>query len=220
MSAEALILAVASAVRPSSSAAAVYALLAGERPRPTLATFTAIGLLFSVTVGLVIVSALHGVPLPGHASTRNAIIELAAGAAMLGFAVGAWAGRVRRPRRRRAAPEPSRTVLMLRRPTLKVAAVAGVVTHLPGLFYLVALNSIAAASPRFAETIVDVLLYNAIWFILPIAAFFVVGEHAAGARERIDDVNAWARRHERLIVVGVFASVGTYLVVKGITGLS
>jgi Sap, sulfolipid-1-addressing protein len=220
MSVEVLILAMASAVRPSTSTAAIYALLSSERPRPALAAFTIAGLAFSCAFGLVVVSALHGVSLPGRESTRNAIIDLVAGAAMIGFAAGAWSGHVDRLRRRRAAAGPGRIVTMLRRPTLKVAAVAGAATHLPGLFYLVALNAIAGGSPPLAEAILAVLVYNAIWFAVPIAAVVVAGRRAARAHERIEQINAWLRAREQVIVVVLFAAVGAYLVIKGILELT
>jgi hypothetical protein len=220
MNVEVLILAAASAVRPSTSTGAVYALLSSERPRPLLAAFTLGGLAFSCTLGLVVVSALHGVSLPGRESTRTAIVDLVGGAAMLGFAGGAWSGHVERMRRRRGGQRPSRIVTALRRPTVKVAAAAGVLTHLPGLFYVVALNAIAAGRPPVARAVVDVLIYNAVWFSVPIAALVVARQHAEGAHVWISRANAWARAHEQPIVVALFASVGTYLVVKGVSGLA
>ena len=221
MNVEVLVLATASALRPSTSTAAVYALLSSERPRPVLAAFTIGGLVFSCAFGLLVVSALHGVSLPGRESDRNAIIELAAGAAMIGFAAGAWSGHVERLRRRRRAPDqPGRIVTALRRPTLKVAAVAGVATHLPGLFYLVALNAIAAGSPPLTEAMVAVLIYNAIWFAVPIAAFVAAGRHIAQAHAKITEINSWIRAREQVILVIVFGTVGAYLVIKGIVALA
>ena len=221
MSVEALVLAIASALRPSTSTAAVYALLSSERPRPSLAAFALGGLLVSCAFGVVVVSALHGVELPGHESTRTAIIELVAGTAMIGFAAGSWSGHVHRLRRRSGGGErPGRIVATLRRPTLKVAAAAGAATHLPGLFYLVALNAISSGSPPLAEAIVAVLVYNAIWFSIPIAAFAVAGRHADAAHAKIAQINAWAHEREQMLVVVVFAGVGIYLVVKGIVALA
>jgi Sap, sulfolipid-1-addressing protein len=112
-----------------------------------------------------------------------------------------------------------RVVTTLRRPTLKVAAAAGMVTHVPGLFYLVALNAIAAGSPPIADAFVEVLVYNAIWFSVPIAAFVVARRDAEGAHAWIARTNAWAKEHEQAIVVVVFATVGAYLVVSGLSGL-
>jgi Sap, sulfolipid-1-addressing protein len=219
MSSEVLVLAVAGAVRPSTSTAAVYALLSSDRPRTVLFAFTVSGLLFSCAIGLIVVSALHGVSLPGRSSTRTAIVDLAAGAAMLGFASGAWSGHIERLRRRRGERRPSRIVTALRRPTIKVAAAAGVVTHVPGLLYLVALNAIAAGNPRIAQAGIEVLVYNAIWFSVPIAAFVAARRDADGAHAWIVRANAWAKAHEQVIVVVLFAVVGAYLVVKGLSGL-
>ena len=216
---EVLVLAAASAMRPSTSTAAIYALLSSDRPRPVLAAFTLSGLLFSCAIGVIVVSALHGVSLPGGESTRTAIVDLAAGAAMLGFASGTWSGHVARLRQHRGERGAPRIVTALRRPTIKVAATAGVVTHLPGLFYLVALNAITADDPSLAGAVVEVLVYNLIWFSVPIAAIVVARRHAEGMHAWIARGNAWAKAHEQMLVVAVFASVGTYLVVEGVSGL-
>jgi Sap, sulfolipid-1-addressing protein len=219
MNVEALILAAASAVRPSTSLAAVYALLSSPSPRTPLGAFAAAGFTFSVAVGILVVTVLHGVDLPGGASARGAVVDLLGGTAMLGFAAGVGSGRVRRPGERRAPGGERRIVTMLRRPRPRVAAAAGVATHVPGLFYIVALDAIAADQPRTAEAILEVLAYNAIWFSVPIAAFVLLGRPGSQTLARVARVNGWARRHEQALLVAVFATVGAYLVVKGIAGL-
>jgi hypothetical protein len=55
-------------------------------------------------------------------------------------------------------------------------------THLPGLFYLVALNSIAGDDPPLDGAVLQVLLYNAIWFSVPVAAFVLADRHPSGRR--------------------------------------
>ncbi|HEX2412880.1 MAG TPA: GAP family protein [Solirubrobacteraceae bacterium] len=219
MNVEAIVLATASAVRPSTSLAAVYTLLSGARPRPLLVAFITAGFLVSTAIGVLVVSVLHGIPLPGAASQRADIVDVVAGAAMLGFGAGAWSGQVELMRRRHTAGTVSRWAELLQQPSLKVAAVAGVATHLPGLFYLVALNAIAADGPPTAGAVVQVLVYNAIWFSVPAAALLLAERHAVGAQEHITRLNAWLRRHEQVLLVAVFVGVGTYLVVKGIRGL-
>jgi hypothetical protein len=219
MTVEALILAAASAVRPSTSLAAVYALLSSASPRTPLAAFVTAGFAFSMAVGILVVTVLHGVDLPGGSSERGAVVDLLAGTAMLGFAVGVGSGRVRRPSGRGAPGDEPRIVRMLHRPSLRVAAVAGVVTHVPGLFYLVALDAIAADQPRTPEAILEVLAYNAIWFSVPIAAFVLLGRPGSETLARVARVNGWARRHEQALLVAVFALVGAYLVLKGVAGL-
>jgi hypothetical protein len=219
MSVEALILAAASAVRPSTSLAAVYALLSSPSPRTPLGAFVAAGLTFSVAIGVLVVTVMHGVDLPGGPSARTAVVDLLGGTAMLGFAVGVGSGRVRRQGERRAPGDGRRVVAMLRRPTPRVAAAAGVATHVPGLFYLVALNAIASGQPRTGEAIVEVLAYNAIWFSVPVAAFVLLGRPGSETLARVARVNGWARRHEQALLVAVFATVGAYLVIKGVAGL-
>ena len=91
MKIEAIVLALASAVRPSTSLAAVYALLSTPRPRPLLIAFVLAGLAFSVAVGMLVVSVFHGVHVPRRNSSLIDVVDLLAGVAALGFAVGAYA---------------------------------------------------------------------------------------------------------------------------------
>lgn len=219
MAIQAVVLALVSAVRPSTSLAAVYALLSTSRPRPLLAAFIAFGFAFSTAVGILVVSVLHGVDLPGGKSQFTAIVDVAAGVAALGFAAGVWSGRVSRGQRRREPSEPSWPVRMLRRPSFKVAAGAGVFTHVPGLLYLVALNAIAADEPALGQALFQVLAYNGIWFSLPIAAFMVARRRPAQAENLMTRANEWGRRNQQVIAVVLFAGVGVFLLVNGVTGL-
>ena len=66
----------------------------------------------------------------------------------------------------------------------------------------------------------EVLIYNAIWFSVPIAAFAVAGRHADAAHAKIAQINVWAREREQMLVVMVFAGVGAYLAAKGIVELA
>lgn len=215
-----MILALASAIRPSTSLAAVYALLSTSRPRQLLAPFIVFGFAVSAGIGILVVSVLHGVDLPGGRSDFTAVVDIAAGVAALGFAAGVWSGRVSRPGRQREPSEPSWPVRMLRRPSLKVAAAAGVVTHVPGLFYLVALNAIAADEPALGQAVGEVLIYNGIWFSVPIAAFVFARRRPLEAHDLMSRVNDWGRRHQQVVAVAVFAAVGVFLIVNGVTGLA
>jgi Sap, sulfolipid-1-addressing protein len=219
MSPEAVILALASAVRPSTSLAAVYALLSSTRPRVLLAAFTVSGFAASTGFGVLIVAVLHGVSLPGGESRFTDIVDIVAGVAALGFASGLRSGGMERVRRRRVRDEPSWIVRTLHEPSVRVAGVAGMATHVPGLFYLVALNSIAAGQPGFADAVIQVVIYNAIWFAVPIAAFLFARRRPDHAHDLIERLNAWMRRHDQAILVTVFAAVGVFLVVKGVAGL-
>ncbi len=220
MTIEALILALASAVRPSTSMAALYALLSTAAPRRLLAAFIVGGFSVSLAIGVLVVAVLHGVSLPGGRSDFADVVNIVAGVAALGFASGVRAGGVERIQRRDRADASSRIERVLRDPSAAVAAGVGVVTHVPGLLYLVALNAIAADRPGFAEAVVDVAIYNAIWFSLPITALVFLRRSATGLLDLVDRLNAFMRRHQTAIVASVFAAVGVFLIVKGIAGLT
>jgi hypothetical protein len=219
MSPEAIVLALASAVRPSSSLAAVYALLSADRPRSLLAAFIAGGLLVSAALGVLVVVELHGVDLPGGESRFTDVVDVVAGVAALGFATGVHFGGMDRIPRRRPREEPSWLSRTLRDPSPAVAAAVGVATHVPGLFYLVALNAIAASRPGFAHALVQVLVYNAIWFSVPIAALAFARRRPADAHDLIERLNDAMRRHQQTILAAVFAAAGAFLVIKGLVGL-
>ena len=101
-----------------------------------------------------------------------------------------------------------------------VVAGVGVATHLPGLLYLVALNSIAADRPGPADAVTDIAVYNAIWFSLPLAALVFLRRDSTRMRETIERLNGTMRRHQTAILAAVFAIVGVFLLVKGIAGLA
>ena len=147
MSAEALLLALFNAGRPTD-VAAVYALLEAEKPRRVLPVFIAVGFTWSVLIGVLVVSALHGVKVQLGESTVDAVVSLALGSAAVGFAVGIASGRVEAGGSRRSPTHESRIVRALRSPSTKVVAGAGVLTHLPGVLYLLGLNAISATDPH------------------------------------------------------------------------
>ena len=195
MNIEAIVLALASAVRPSTSLAAVYALLSTPRPRPLLVAFVVAGLAFSVAIGMLVVSVFHGVHVPRRNSSLTDVVDLLAGVAALGFAVGAHASRTRRAGRERPARNGSRIVQRLHDPTVRVAGTAGALTHVPGLFYLVALTAIAESGPDLGAAFTEVVAYNAIWFSVPIAAAVLAWRRPEKARALMGAANDWARRH-------------------------
>ena len=210
-------LAIVNALRPTS-VAAVYALLSTPRPRRLLVAYIAAGFAWSFAVGILVVVALGGVKVEAGSSTTNSVVSLGLGAAAVGFAAGIATGRIQTP-----SPGPStgksRVSRALRDPTLAVAAGAGIATHLPGLLYLLGLNAISAPSPGLAIGTINVLIFDAIWFAIPIAALAVALRHPAAARVALDRGSAWARRHERQLGTVVLAVVGVAFALKGAVAL-
>ena len=218
MSTEALVLALTTVVRPTSSAALV-AMLSSRRPRRLLAAYLLAGLAFSIAVGMMVVMLLGGLQASRARTMVHPFADLVLGACALGYAACVWVGWL--PRRSAGAPEQDG---WMRRRVVDLspsgAAVAGVLTHLPGLVYLAALNAIAATSPDFAKGFLQVGIYNVIWFSLAIAALMVSIYRPGESRVLLERAASWIRPHLRLIVVAFFGALGGYLAVIGVLGLA
>jgi Sap, sulfolipid-1-addressing protein len=107
----------------------------------------------------------------------------------------------------------------LRDPSVTTVAAAGVLTHLPGLVYLIALNAIIATDPTIATGLLQVVTYNAIWFAIPLLSLALAIVRPDRTSELVEGVNDWTRRHRRTAVPLLLAALGIYLLVKGLTGL-
>ena len=217
MTLEVIVLALASALRPAG-VAALYALLSASHPRRVLIAYIVAGFTFSVAIGVLVVGAFGGADIR-FGGTVEDLIELLAGTAALGFAAGVAAGRAELSSRGNATGPQSAMAVRLRNPSVRTAALAGVATHLPGLFYLVALNEIVAHRSAIADGIVAVLVFNAIWYGAAIASVVLFMVRPGAARKALLRASAWARLHSRGVTIAVFAAVGAYLFVKGAVGL-
>ena len=217
MTLEVIVLALASALRPAG-VAALYALLSASHPRRVLIAYIVAGFAFSVAIGVLVVAAFGGADVR-FGGTVEGLIELLAGTAALGFAAGVASGRAELPSRGNATGPQSAMAVRLRNPSVRTAALAGVATHLPGLFYLVALNEIVAHRNAIADGIVAVLVFNAIWFGAAIASVVLFMVRPGAARKALLRASAWARLHSRGVTIAVFAAVGAYLFVNGAVGL-
>jgi Sap-like sulfolipid-1-addressing protein len=216
---EVIVLAMASALRPAG-VAALYALLSASHPRRVLLAYILGGFAFSLTVGVIVVVAFEGADIDYRGGTVESLIELVGGAAALGYAAGLATGRAQLPSRGGTSVAESRMLVRLQRPSVGTAAAAGVATHLPGLFYIIALNGILAHRGSLADAILAVLLFNVIWYgaaILSVLYFMVRPGKARRALIRATD---WARAHSQGVTVFLFAVVGAYLVVDGALALA
>ena len=159
------------------------------------------GLIWSVAIGLVIVLAFDGAGGTFGRSDFTAIFDVIAGVAAIAFAAGVRRGGITaRPRDASRERTESRLATRLRNPSPLTAAAGGVVTHIPGLIYLVALNAIAADQPRNASALGLVSLYNVLWFAIPIAALTLSIVAPGTATAYLDRATAWARRHREMLL--------------------
>lgn len=218
MSLEALALALLCAVRPTALAS-VYALLSSSKPARPLAAYVIAGAASSAIAGAIVVSALHGVRIETGTSTVNAAIELAGGIVALGLAAAVATGRLTGVLRSGHPRGDSRLARHLRDPSLRVAAGAGVATHLPGLLYLLGLNAIADAEPPLLDGLLAVLVFDAIWLAIPVAALLVSVRSPEVARAAIGRVSAWIAARERGLLILAFTAIGAYFTARGLLDL-
>jgi len=213
---EIVLLALASSIRPSSLAA-VYALLSAPAPRRLMVAYVASGLVFTIAFGLLVVGLLHGIGLHNGTDETKAIAEIVAGCVVLGFAVLVQRGRVGGPRADDAPGVPRAWRARLEHNlTLPKAALAGPATHVPGLFYLVALNVITTHHPGAFDAIVEIGIYNLIWFALALVALVLCMVRPQTAHDMVEDVTRLASSHARAILLVVSAGAGTALLVRGL----
>ncbi len=215
---EAILLGLASAFRPTGIAA-IYALLGSRSPRRSLLIFLVAGFAFSVTVGVVVVLALHNVTGFRRGAISGAIVDIVLGAAALGFAAGVWWQHVAWGSGR-AAPSTPAWIGRLRDPSTGMLVVAGVATHLPGIFYLAGLNSIAGARPGLIGSVAQVLAYNVLWYSTGVAALVAFLVRPEATRTTIERVRSWLRDHQREALAVAFAVAGVYFIVSGVRTLT
>jgi hypothetical protein len=216
---EVFVLALASTIRPTSLAA-VYALLSHDSRRALICAYVAAGLAFTVAFGLAVVYAFHGIHVHSGSDRTKGVADIIGGVVALLLGVAILTGRVRAQQAADAPAARGRLNAMLgARLSMPTAALAGPATHLPGLFYLIALNVIVAHNPEVPNGTFAVLTYNAVWFALPLIALGACIVRPAAARDAIGSVEQWARLRSRTILLCVAFGVGTALIVRGALSL-
>jgi hypothetical protein len=212
---EIILLAMACTIRPTSLAA-IYALLAHDSRRMLMITYVAAGLAFTIAFGLVVVYAFHGIHVRSGTDKTKGIAEIIGGVVALALGIGLLTGRLQGPHAREAPEAGGRLQAMLNgRVNKRAAVLAGPFTHIPGIFYVIALNVIVAHNVRVTRGTLAVVTYNAIWFALPIVALVVCIVNPPAARNAVGFVERWASDHSREILLWVSLIAGVALVVRG-----
>jgi Sap, sulfolipid-1-addressing protein len=207
---QALALALLSTVRPTT-AAAVWAMLAGDRPRRLLAAYLIAGMSVSVTVGIVVVVLLGGA-FPHSTGGRGVLLIVLGVVALLG-AGAVQLGLLRRFRTARVRAQP-------RRLSPAGAAVAGVLTHLPGVFYLAGLGAIVATGAAAGAASAQVVVYNLVWFAPALVALGVCLTGSRPPTDRMATLAARVRAHQDTLLTVCFGGVGAWLLAEGITAVA
>jgi hypothetical protein len=216
---EIFVLALASTVRPTSLAA-VCALLAHDGRRRLMSAYVVAGLAFTLAFGALIVGATSGIHLHSGTDKTKGIADIIGGVAALAFGVALATGRIRRGHTDDAPGRSERMKSALgRHLTTRTAALAGPATHIPGLFYLIALNVILAHNLEIVGQLFALVTYNAVWFAVPIAALVICIVRPRAAQDFVESVEQWTRDHARGILLVVSFGVGAALVIRGVVYL-
>jgi hypothetical protein len=216
---EVFVLALASTVRPTSLAA-VYAFVSHAARDRLMLVYVIAGITFTLGFGAVIVGATHGIHVEAGTGRTKGVADLVGGILALAFGIGVLTGRVGGDRPADApAPGARMREALGRRLTTRTAAIAGPATHIPGLFYLIALNVIVAHDAATADKAFALVLYNAIWFAVPLAALVVCIVRPASAPALVGWIEQWTREHSRGIVLTAAFGVGGALVIRGVLAL-
>lgn len=225
MSPEALVLGLISAVR-GVTLAIVYALLLSERARRLLVAYVVAGAVVTLGIGIVVVTWLHTGTRASGSTTGRLWVDL-----VLGVAAVVWAGfhlaghpiRLRRPgrerRRERSTVLPEALDRRLRAPTVPMVIGAGVLTNLPGLYYLAALVAILQTHPSAVDGIAQVTVYTVLRFATPLAALVLVVLRPDRTMEIVRSAHAWGHCNSRVLLGLLVGAVGVYLVGKALSGL-
>jgi Sap-like sulfolipid-1-addressing protein len=237
-----LVLAFEAALYPTLLAAVVI-LLQLERPARLIAAYLAGGMVISVGLGLAIVYALNDSTLvQSGSSVLSWTADLALGGLVLLAAVALATHadermRARRARRKReralardAGREPPPPALedesanaepwsqrVLARGSVPIVFLAALFVNVPGAAYLIALKDIAAGDYPVGGVVGRILLFNAIMFLLaeiPLVGLLVAPERTGAF---VGDMNDWLRDHSRQLAIIVCATMGLYLVVRGLS---
>jgi hypothetical protein len=221
-------LAFLSAVYPTLLAVVVLVLQRPD-PRRLLAAYLAGALLTSMVVGYLIVTALRNGNAVGDSHhTFDPVVHIVAGlfAALLAWFLASDWGRERRARirarreaKRSASEGPPWSERVIRRGSVRLTFLVGMVLNLPGAMYLVALTDIAAADLGTAETIGVILAYNLImfqWAELPLIGYALAPERTTALVTR---TNQWLRAHALEIAIAICSVAAIYLITRGIVEL-
>jgi hypothetical protein len=222
------LLALLSALYPTLFAA-VLVMLELESPKPLLLGYLAGSLLTSIALGLVIVFTLKGSSGGTSAAknTANPILDLTLGAFILVavFVVATERDQRRRARsaRRKAAAadkRPPRWKAALSRGSARTTFVVGALIALPGATYLAALEKIHDQGLSTSSTVLVVIAFNAIMFVLveiPLAGYAVAPVPTRTTIGRLNE--ALSRNGGRIALVAAIV-ISVALLARGVVSLA
>jgi hypothetical protein len=198
----------------------VVILLSQPRPRRLIGAYLAGGLTISISLGLIIVSALkESKAVSGERSGLSFGADLAIGGLALLLALG-LATRADQRVRRRAKSAPSSkepwSERVMSRGSVPVVFGAALAINLPGGAYLIALKDIAAGGHGAGAEVALIVAFNLIMFAfaeIPLLGLWLRPERT---HDLVHRGNRWLSAHSRDLATGLSAALGVYLIARGI----
>jgi Sap, sulfolipid-1-addressing protein len=203
--------------------AAVTVMLFLPSPKRMLIGFLLGGLLVSLTIGFVIVFAVHH---SGATSTsQNSIspgLDIALGLLLLVAAYVLRSERMEQRRERKKKEKegveqgPSKVERVLGRGSPRVTFLVGMVLTLPGVSYLAALHELDNLNYGTIPTILVILGFNAMLLLLleiPLVGYVLAPERTVVA---VQDFRAWLSRNGLRAAIYVAAGLGALLIIRGV----
>ena len=207
----------------ASLLAAVTVMLFLPNPKRLLIGYLLGGLLVSLTIGFVLVFAVHQ---SGATSTsQNSIspaMDIALGLILLVAAYVLNSERMERRRERKKEEKekvekgPSKVERVLGRGSARITFLVGMLLTLPGVSYLAALHELDNLNYSTVLTILVILGFNVMLLILleiPLIGYVFAPERTVVA---VQDFRAWLSKNGLRAGIYVAAGLGVLLIVRGV----
>jgi hypothetical protein len=207
----------------ASLLAAVTVMLFLPNPKRLLVGYLLGGLLVSLTIGFVLVFAVH--QSGATSTTQNSVspaMDIALGLILL---IAAYVLRSERAERRRERKKkekegvekgPSRVERVLGKGSARITFLVGIVLTLPGVSYLAALHELDDLNYGTVPTILVILGFNIMLLILleiPLIGYVLAPERTVVA---VQDFRGWLSKNGLKAGIYVAAGLGALLIVRGV----
>jgi hypothetical protein len=210
----------------ASLLAAVTVMLFLPNPKRLLIGYLLGGLLVSLTIGFVLVFAVHqsGATSTGQNSVAPAM-DIALGLILLVAAYVLRSERMERRRERKKKEKegvekgPSKVERVLGRGSARVTFLVGIVLTLPGVSYLAALHELDNLNYATVPTILVILGFNIMLLILleiPLIGYVFAPERTVVA---VQNFRGWLSKNGLRAGIYVAAGLGALLIVRGVIEL-
>jgi hypothetical protein len=207
----------------ASLLAAVTVMLFLPNPKRLLVGYLLGGLLVSLTIGFVLVFAVH--QSGATSTTQNSVspaMDIALGLILL---IAAYVLRSERAERRRERKKkekegvekgPSRVERVLGKGSARITFLVGIVLTLPGVSYLAALHELDDLNYGAVPTILVILGFNIMLLIvleIPLVGYMLAPERTVVA---VQDFRGWLSKNGLKAGIYVAAGLGALLIVRGV----